>query len=122
MRYARIVVAALALSGCSPETTPSSPETPNLATALWGMVVDDFGVCIAGASVRVVGGQALDLTAAQQHPCDVWGYGGGFVLAGLTAGVGLTLRVSAPGYVTKDTTVVPSLAPQTALLITPTKE
>ena len=86
------------------------------------MVIEDSGACIAGATVRVVGGQGIDRTAAQEEPCDMWGYGGGFFLAGLTPGVAMTIRVSAPGYVAKDTTVVPRLGSQTALLITPSRE
>ena len=129
MRYARTVVAAVTLWGCSGETvspspSPFSPYTPPTRDAvayLWGMVIDESGVCIANASVRVVGGQGLGRTAVQEEPCGVWEYGGGFVLTGLTAGVAMTLRASAPGYFDKDTTVVPTSGAQTALLISPEK-
>jgi hypothetical protein len=104
------------------QAAPSSPGTPDPAGALWGMVIQDSGACIAGASVRVVGGQGLGRSAAQQQPCGAWDYDGGFVLAGLTPGVAMTLCVSAPGSVAEDTTVVPRLDPQTALLITPSRE
>lgn len=124
MRYARIIVAVLAVWGCSNETAPSSPASPRTPgpASLWGMVIEDSGVCIAGATVRVVGGQAIGRSAAQEDPCDAWGYGGGFVLTGLTPGVAMTLRVSAPGYAAKDTTVFPRVGAQTALLITPSRE
>jgi hypothetical protein len=124
MRHARIIVAAVAVWGCSNETapsTPASPLTPGPAS-LWGMVVEDSGLCIAGAAVRVVGGQAIGRNAVQEGPCDAWGYGGGFLLTGLTPGVAMTLRVSAPGYAPKDTTVLPRVGAQTALLITPSRE
>jgi hypothetical protein len=49
-------------------------------------------------------------------------YSGGFVLTGLTPGVAMNLRASAPGYVDKDTTVTPTSGAQTALLITPSRE
>ena len=124
MRHVRTVVAALTLWGCSGETAPSSPASPRTPVgpaSLWGMVVEDSGGCI-DATVHVVAGQAVGRSVAQEQPCSVWDYGGGFVLAGLAPGVAMTLRVSAPGYVDKDTTVVPRLGAQTALLITPSRE
>ena len=122
MKYARSIVAALTLCACSGETAPSLPLAPDASASLWGMVIGPSGACIMDASIRVIGGQGLGRSIAQQAPCNVWDYGGGFVLGGLTPGVPLTLRVSAPGYVAKDTTVVPTLGPQTALLITPSSE
>lgn len=113
-------MAAFTLVACSAETAPSSPATRD--ASLWGMVIDGSGSCIAGATIRVVAGQAVHRTVAQQSPCGAWDYGGGFLLNGLTPGLAMTLRVSAPGYVAKDTTVVPRSGPQTALLITPSKE
>ena len=86
------------------------------------MVVDESGGCIAGATVRVVRGQALGREVAQVTPCDAWGYGNGFYFDGLSPDVEMTLRVSAPGYVATETTVVPTLGPQAALLVTPTPE
>ena len=124
MSYARTIVAALTVWGCSNETSPSAPASPRLdnPASLWGMVIDGSGLCITSATVRVIGGQAIGRSLAQEEPCDAWGYGGGFLLTGLTPGVAMTLRVSAPGYVAKDTTVVPRLGPQTALLIAPSRE
>ena len=51
----------------------------------------------------------------------------GFELKNLTPGVAMTIRVSAPGYVTKDTTVVPWIetpytGPVTLLSIVPSIE
>ena len=42
---------------------------------------------------------------------------GGFEFDSLTAGIPMTLRVSAPGYVDLDTTVTPTLGIQQAVLL-----
>ena len=123
MRHGRVIVAALTLLGCSGENAPSSPHsprTPGGPAFLWGMVIDDSGVCIRDVTVRVVGGHGVGRSAAQE-PCTMWDYGGGFVFDGLTPGLPMTLRVSAPGYVDKDMPVTPKLGPQTALLIAPSR-
>jgi hypothetical protein len=86
------------------------------------MVVDNSGLCISGATVRVVRGQALGRESAQQTPCGAWDYGGGFLFDGLSPDVEMTIRVSAPGYVAMETTVIPTSGPQTALLIAPSPE
>ena len=139
MRYAAVLLTVLALSGCSESADadrpigPGSPEPPTVAdppepssqpgppsTAfLWAYVVDDVTkqLCIPGAWVEVVAGQAVGERAEQETPCSIWDYGGGVLLRGLTPGVAMTLRVSAPGHLTRDTTVVPTLGPQSAVEI-----
>jgi hypothetical protein len=83
---------------------------------VWAYVVDDDTrqLCIPGAWVEVVAGQAVGRRAEQETPCSIWSYGGGVVLRGLTPGVALTLRASAPGHVARDTMLVPTLGPQSA--------
>jgi hypothetical protein len=73
---------------------------------LWGMVVEKSGLCIHGATVRLVDGAAVGDSVVQKAPCDVWDYGGGFELKGLPAGVPVTIRAAAPGFVAKEVTVV----------------
>ena len=76
------------------------------------MVVDGTGVCIDGAIVQVVHpAGSLGESIAQTKPCDAWGYDGGFVIRNLTAGVGVTLRASAPGYAPVERTFIPSSGP-----------
>ncbi len=122
MTYARAVVAALILSGCYGEGVPPALVAPDPAVSLWGMVITDSGVCVHDATVRVVRGQGLGRSAAQETPCGAWDYAGGFVFNRLIPGVEMTLRISAPGYVTEDIRVVPEWDQHTALLITATRE
>jgi len=69
--------------------------------------------------VTVVRGQRLGQSITQTTPCDAWAYDGGFVFNNLTPGVEMTLRTSAVGYAPVEKTVVPSLGPQTALILVP---
>jgi hypothetical protein len=86
-------------------------------------VVEGSGVCIVGASVRVVSGQAAGQTREQQTICDAWSYGDEIEFKDLTPGVAMTIRSSAPGYAPKDTTVVPpSYGVYTATVIGLTRE
>jgi hypothetical protein len=133
MRFALIILATATLLGCSQEggqrlpTAPSQPPNassaprPNSLTFLWVMVVDDGGVCIFGATVEVVRGQGLGQSMTQTTPCAAWDYDGGFVFRDLTPGVEMTLRASALGYAAQERTVVPSLGPQMAVVITPAR-
>lgn len=142
MRYAPLLLTTLALASCAERpprlpTGPGSPESPTFTDApepsspsaslpappsiafVWAYVVDDDTrqLCIPGAWVEVVAGPAVGRRAEQETPCSVWDYGGGVLLRGLTPGVAMTLRVSAPGHVTRDTTVVPTLGWQSAVEI-----
>jgi hypothetical protein len=123
MQKALRILAGLTLLGCSEEITPyrlfTPSDPPASLTFLWGMVVEDSGICIPGATVTVVGGQALGQRITQKTPCDAWAYDGGFVFQNLTAGVAMTLRVSALGYAEEERTVVPSTGPQTAVIFAP---
>ena len=100
-------------SGPSNEVTAAVGGTP---TWLWGMVVDERGVCIDGGTVEVIGGQRLGETITQETPCDAWSYSGGFVFHNLTPGVEMIIRASAPGYVPLVKTVRPYSGGQTAFL------
>ena len=138
MKLAAIVLAAFALSACSEDSrsdgpgvpgnpvappvpiVPNTPPAPNASAWLWGFVVDASGVCIEGASVRVVQGQRTGESVVQSTPCNAWGYGGGFSFDKLTPGVAMTLRASAAGYADAEVTMTPHAGPQTTFAIAPT--
>ena len=122
MSYGRTLLAALELAGCigddwpdvptgpaAPPAAPAPPPAPapSAGVSLSGVVVEDsaFGLCIYRATVRLVDGAAVGDSVVQQLPCDAWD-GPGFELKGLAAGVPVTIRASAPGFVAKDVTVV----------------
>ena len=98
-------------SGASNEVTAVVGSAP---TWLWGFVVDGSGVCIDGGTVEVVGGQRLGERITQETPCNGWGYSGGFVFGGLTPGVEMIIRASAPGYAPLVGSVTPYTGGQTA--------
>ena len=117
MRFALIAVVTLGLGACSPDTptgpTPPSPVPPARLTWLWGMVVDKYGSCIAGATVQVVDGQGAPGPRIQQTlPCNAWDASNGFAIRSLTPGEELTLRAEAPGYAPLEIAVVPHLGEQ----------
>jgi len=124
-----MVLVAFTVAACSGESVtplptvpnPPVPPVPSGSTFLWGMVIEQSGICIPDARVRVVAGQRAGENLTQVTPCDAWGYGAGFVFNPVTAGVPMTLRISAPGYVDLDTTLTPSLGPQQAVLIAPAR-
>lgn len=127
MRLPAFILAVFAVSACLRDRTPTSPNSPapppgpipSGTTFLWGMIVDPSGVCIVGASVRVVEGQRAGESLTQETPCNAWAYSGGFQYNPVAAGIPMTLRVSAPGYADVDTTVTPSLGPQQAVILAP---
>ena len=136
MTFALMIFVSLILLGCSQEGDQSSlptapgplaspaspvPAPPTGLTFLWGMVVDQAGVCIVGATVQVVSGQGLGQSMTQTTPCDAWAYDGGVVFRDLTPGVEMTLRASASGYTAQEKTVAPSLAGQVAVLFAPSR-
>jgi hypothetical protein len=138
MKLAAILLAAFTLSACSEDSrsdgpgvpgnpvappvpiVPSSPPIPNASAWLWGFVVNGSGVCIEGATVRVVRGQREGESVVQSTPCDAWGYGGGFYFDKLTPGVEMTLRASAPGYADAEVTMTPHAGSQSTFTIVPT--
>jgi hypothetical protein len=127
MKIALTILSTLTLLGCSQENAQSLPTSPNppnprvSLTSLWGMVVDEAGVCIIGATATVVRGQGLGQSITQTTPCDAWAYDGGFVFKNLTPGVEMTLRTSALGYAVEERTVVPSLGAQMAVVFAPSR-
>jgi hypothetical protein len=128
MRLSALILVAIAASACSQDTGPAptvryptapappgSPPTSNPSsglTFLLGLIIDETGACIVGASVQVLDGQRAGESMTQETPCDAWGYSGGFEFDSLTPGVPMTLRASAQGYVDRDTTVYPTLGVQ----------
>ena len=134
MRLALIVVTMLSAacsresippgipSAPSPSTPPSpAPDPPAPAPAqpgaLWAMVISPTGGCIDGATLQVIAGGAVVQSGTQTDDCSVWDYGGGFLFKSLTAGVDVTLRASAPGYIGKDQTATPETSVQRAVII-----
>ena len=123
MKLALTVLGMLMLLGCSAEPTPPTAPTaaptvpaspppnpapqPSTGGAVWLMVAESSGICILGARVDVIAGQAVGQTAAQDHPCNIWDLGG-IEFKNLTPGTALTVRASAPGYLTREMTVVPT--------------
>lgn len=86
MRFGLIVLMTLMALGCSPEdarrlpTTPGSPSptpAPNSLGNVTGAVVDSGGLCIDGATVQIVRGQASSQSITQRAPCDPWSAAGG---------------------------------------------
>jgi hypothetical protein len=131
LRFALPILTTLALLllGCSSDdtapTTPSPsppapvsvapyPPAPTLgATAsFWAIVVPQGGggVCIVGAKVEIVAGQAVGQSGTMPEVCDVWWVNGAF-FTGLTVGVEMTVRASAPGYLAQEITVTPTPDP-----------
>jgi hypothetical protein len=80
------------------------------------LVVDDSGVCLKDVTVEVVSGQRVGTTMTQSGNCDAWGFAE-IEFWGLTPGVAMTLRLSAPAYSSQDFTFTPSAGPQTAHLV-----
>ena len=81
-----------------------------------GYVVNQSGVCIAGATVEVMDivvprGDVPNVDASDQkvtQPCDSPLFGGGFWFDdGAPPAVEVKLRASAPGYVPKEQTMIP---------------
>lgn len=126
MRYTAMAISTVCLLACSPNDSGRRPTAPVLAdppvqpsgslARVWAMAVDASGVCIPGASATVVRGQGQGQGMVQVTPCGAWDYHGGFMFQHLTPGVAMTIRVSASGYASREQTVVPSLAPSTAVV------
>ena len=103
-----------------PPSGPPVPPNSSLGT-VWILVVDDSGVCVDSASVTVLSGQRVGESVQQITPCGRWDAGGGIEFRSLTPGVAMTLRVSAPGYLTLERTVLPATGTYTAWEIYPKK-
>ena len=101
-----------------PPTYPSTVTIPGGGAAwIWGMVVNEWGGCMQGGTVRIVRGQGEGISVEQETPCAWWDYGGGFFISGLTPGDPMTLRATAPGYGGEEVTVIPHGGWQYALRI-----
>ena len=74
-----------------------------------GMVISNGGGCIQGAVVEIVGGQGVGRRMTQTDPCSWWDPGEGFIFTDLVPDVELTIRASAAGFTSKESTVKPSL-------------
>jgi len=132
MKLALTILTAVALWGCAqaeptsptvaktPSTSPATtPPTGSADVMIWLMVVDQSGVCIPGATIQVVAGQAVGQPIAQETPCSVWDYSGGVEYHHLSPGVSMTLRATTPGYVTEEKTITPVEGPVSVIDFAP---
>ena len=103
-----------------PVPVPPTQPSGSLGT-VWLLVVDESGGCVDSATATVVRGQGLGQRVQQVTPCSRWDYGGGILFKDLTPGVTMTLRVSAPGYVAQEVTVLPLTGTFTAWEIYPAR-
>lgn len=113
MRSALRALAVLVLTACFSEPSvplPSAPAEPlpPLTASFSGLIVQEGGLCIPGASVRVVRGQGAGQSIQQETWCDAWSTPG-FTFTNLTPGVEMTLLATAPGYGGLEKTVVPDV-------------
>jgi len=74
------------------------------------MVISDDGACVRGAVVEIVAGQGIGRKMTQTAACSWWDWEEGFMFPELLPDVQLTIRVSASGYGSKESTFTPSLA------------
>jgi hypothetical protein len=78
MKLALTLLTVITILGCSHEsdspTAPTSQVPPDTSASIWTVVTaDDSGMCLDGATVQVVAGQALGRSQTQTAtPCDVW--------------------------------------------------
>jgi hypothetical protein len=100
----------------TPQPVPSPTPYPAAGVVLWGIVVDPSGTCIEGATVEVVRGPMLLGQKVTQNipslPCDVARFTAGTIWTtggfhfddpvSFEAWEEMTLRVSAPGYISRD--------------------
>lgn len=137
MRFAFMMCLTLSTLGCSQDSTQRSPTAPTspVATpapqpappaqpsnryALWGVVVTSHGVCIEGATVEVVAGpELLGVRVAQTLPSDLRRSTGGFEFDDVPPAT-MTLRASAPGYVSQEQTIEPGLLEIITFTLVPT--
>jgi hypothetical protein len=98
-------------SPVSPAPTPPAPA-PGTTASFWAIVVPQGGggACIVGAKVEIVAGQAIGQSGTMPEVCDVWWINGAF-FTGLTVGLEITVRASAPGYLAQEMTVMPTPDP-----------
>ena len=106
MKLAPAVLSAVALLGCSspPTVSPTSPGR------LWVMAISNGGGCVADATIDILIAQAVLKSVAQEAPCSVWDYAGGATFTDLPHAL-VTIRASAPGFDTKELSVMPATGP-----------
>jgi hypothetical protein len=126
-----VVLSAVACGGggpaIAPTPVPSAPSNPpvpdppapaSAATgSVWIVVIPEGGTgeCITGATVQVI----VDGSVAQsktQQPCDYWDPDYDLFFKDLPVG-GVTVRASAPGYVTREIAATPATGWLTAVAI-----
>jgi predicted small lipoprotein YifL len=133
MRFALLAVVIFTLAGCSrggslptvpapiPAPTDPSPDPakPSELTFVWVVVTEEAGsgACIRNASVEIVSGPGLGSRIEQNDDCSYWDPDYMASFQRLPAGANVKLRASAPGYATKELTVIPKTGPQTAVTI-----
>ena len=135
MKLAVTIFAISTLLGCSQQNAQSSLTAPSPVPSsdlqapadrplanVWAVVVDQTGVCIAGATVQIVRGPAVGQIITQTGPCDAWWYDDGIFFKGLTPGLEITLRASAPGYAPQEKTIVPSPGSQMTVVFAPSRQ
>ena len=70
---------------------------------MYGIVVDESGTCIKGATATIIGGARHGEVVTQVTPCSAHEeHNGGFAIRKLASGQVLTVRGSAPGYESRD--------------------
>jgi len=113
MKFVVAVLLILVVAGCSGESVPTAYSPPIAPTPtptsalLWVMVIDDYGACIDGATIQIIGPQRAGEPEPPETPCNMWDIDGGLVFKDLTPGVELTLRGAARGYTSGETTFLP---------------
>ena len=111
MRIALMTVLTFGLLGCSGQPVPSSPSpiavepTPIGSFTVW-VLEEDSNSCVIGATIEIERGQAPGQRITQLWCPDWWSAETWITFSGVEE-IPLTLRVSAPGYVTTDMIVVP---------------
>ena len=136
MRFASVICLTLSILGCSQDSTqrsptaptppvaalppPALPPPPSNRYALWGVVVTPSGACIEGATVEVVGGaELLGQKVTQTVPCDLARFTGGFEFDDVPPAT-MTLRASAPGYVSREQIIETGLLEVITFTLVPT--
>jgi|SRR5918993_3972616 hypothetical protein len=123
MRLALTILATATLVGCSdgiaPSAAPTMPVAPTPSARILATVTDDSGsgLCIQGATVQIIAGQALGRSETQTGPCDVWDFGG-ITLDKLVPDVEVTIRASASGYLAQEKVVIPRSGTQSIVIFT----
>ena len=124
MKGALTILASLVLVACGKDELtgaiyPEPPTASETRTVLRGMVVDEAGQCIQGATVQITGQWGED-AIKQEAPCGLGSLGEdlGFTVEDVLLGVGLTILSSAPGYETQETSIVPTQSPYEVVVLT----